>query len=125
MSQKPYTIHDLLPAQQEAFKRMCLLFACIDILDVAIDGAKGTVFYRQKLKNLLNQLQAEQEAMQKTFSQLMPDVAYTSDWLSLKPIAEAYLNAIYKTNIGKLDVLVSLLNAYNTDQIIIEETEEG
>lgn len=122
MSQKPYTIQDLLPAQQEAFKRMCLLFACIDILDTAIDGAKGTVFYRHKLKNLLNQLQKEQEAMQKTVVEKMPDIAYTSDWLNLKPIAEAYLNAIYKTQIGKLDVLVSLLNAYNTDQIIIEET---
>lgn len=122
MTTKTVTIHDLLPKQQEDFKRMCLLFACVDIMNIALEGAKGTVFYRQRFKNLLSQLSTEQETMQKKFIEHMPGIAYTQDWLSLKPLAGAYLNAIYKTDIGKLDVLVSLLNAYNTDEIIIEET---
>lgn len=102
---------------QEDFKRVMLFFANIDLLGKTIDAMKGTPFYSQRLKNLLNGLEGELEAQMKRFIQAMPEVAYTQDWVNMQQICIDYLGAIYETDIGKIPEFLAFIKAYRRGEI--------
>lgn len=102
---------------QEDFKRVMLFFANIDLLGKTIDAMKGTPFYSQRLKNLLNGLEGELEAQMKRFIQAMPEVAYTQDWVNMQQICIDYLGAIYETDIGKMPEFLAFIKAYRRGEI--------
>ncbi len=102
---------------QEDFKRVMLFFANIDLLGKTIDAMKGTPFYSQRLKNLLNGLEGELEAQMKRFIQAMPEIAYTQDWVNMQQICIDYLGAIYETDIGKMPEFLAFIKAYRRGEI--------
>jgi len=102
---------------QEDFKRVMLFFANIDLLGKTIDAMKGTPFYSQRLKNLLNGLEGELEAQMKRFIQAMPEIAYTQDWINMQQICIDYLGAIYETDIGKMPEFLAFIKAYRRGEI--------
>lgn len=102
---------------QEDFKRVMLFFANIDLLGKTIDAMKGTPFYSQRLKNMLNGLEGELEAQMKRFIQAMPEVAYTQDWVNMQQICIDYLGAIYETDIGKMPEFLAFIKAYRRGEI--------
>lgn len=102
---------------QEDFKRVMLFFANIDLLGKTIDAMKGTPFYSQRLKNLLNGLEGELEAQMKRFIQAMPEIAYTQDWVNMQQICIDYLGAIYETDIGKIPEFLAFIKAYRRGEI--------
>ena len=102
---------------QEDFKRVMLFFSYFDLLGKTIDAMKGTPFYSQRLKNLLNGLEGELEAQMKRFIQAMPEVAYTQDWVNMQQICIDYLGAIYETDIGKIPEFLAFIKAYRRGEI--------
>lgn len=108
---------------QEDFKRVMLFFANIDLLGKTIDAMKGTPFYSQRLKNLLNGLEGELEAQMKRFIQAMPEIAYTQDWVNMQQICIDYLGAIYETDIGKMPEFLAFIKAYRRGEIEVIKDE--
>lgn len=108
---------------QEDFKRVMLFFANIDLLGKTIDAMKGTPFYSQRLKNLLNGLEGELDIQMKRFIQAMPDVAYTQDWVNMQQICIDYLGAIYETDIGKMPEFLAFIKAYRKGEIEVTTDE--
>lgn len=108
---------------QEDFKRVMLFFANIDLLGKTIDAMKGTPFYSQRLKNLLNGLEGELDIQMKRFIQAMPEVAYTQDWVNMQQICIDYLGAIYETDIGKMPEFLAFIKAYRKGEIEVTTDE--
>ena len=102
---------------QEDFKRVMLFFANIDLLGKTIDAMKGTPFYAQRTKNLINGLEADLNTHMKRFIELMPEVAYTQDWVNMQQICIDYLGAIYETDIGKIPEFLAFIKAYRRGEI--------
>lgn len=126
MNRKPsvITTEDNLSREQEEFKRLCMLIAFTDAYADVMRAATTQPFYSHKLKNILNQVEAETDKLSKSWCERFKDIAYTQDWLNLKRIATAYLNAVYMTKVGKVHELLNLLEAYINQEIIITDEEE-
>jgi|GEM_PF-5462847 len=108
---------------QEDFKRVMLFFANIDLLGKTIDAMKGTPFYSQRTKYLINTLENELDMHMKRFIQAMPDIAYRRDWVNMQEICIDYLGAIYETDIGKMPEFLAFIKAYRRGEIEVIKDE--
>ncbi len=105
----------------ELVQRLAMFFAAVDTLQEAHLNIEGLPFYRHELKPICRKLLSELDKVQAQVMQesRLADVAYTTEWLTLKQMASVYVNAVLNTTPENLPELFAVLNAYISGGITI------
>jgi hypothetical protein len=107
----------------ELTQRLAMFYAAVDTLCEAHAAIETLPIYRHEFKNLCGKMMREIDRVQLDVmrNEHMKDVAYSQNWLDLKPLASVWVNAVYNTPMPKMPELFAVINAYVAGEIKFED----
>lgn len=99
------------------YKVVLMFFGSMDMLAQTIEAVKGTPFYSQKVKAIINNLNREIDSYFKLAMQIDPNFAFSGDWNAMKTLPKQFLQTIYDTPIDSLNELAAVLMAYRAGDV--------
>lgn len=102
---------------EQDYKRVLMFFGSMDMTAQTIEAVKGTPFYSQKVKSLINTLNREIDSYFKLAMQIDPNFAFSGDWNAMKTLPKQFLQTIYDTPIDSLNELAAVLMAYRAGDV--------